>query len=91
MRVPWADRDWRRVVVYGLGLSGRAAAPVGQWAIVASGHGQATAPVVGDIAAVIELNRKAQVVVAGGAVFADVRRHTIDTPAPANLRCGFER
>ncbi len=26
MRVPWSDRDWRRVAVYGLGISGRAAA-----------------------------------------------------------------
>ena len=26
MRVPWSDREWRRVAVYGLGVSGRAAA-----------------------------------------------------------------
>ncbi len=25
MRVPWSDNDWRRVAVYGLGVSGRAA------------------------------------------------------------------
>ncbi len=25
MRVPWSDREWRRVAVYGLGVSGRAA------------------------------------------------------------------
>src|SRR3954453_5048213 len=25
MNVPWSERPWRRVVVYGLGLSGRAA------------------------------------------------------------------
>lgn len=26
MRVPWSDKEWRRVLVYGLGVSGRAAA-----------------------------------------------------------------
>ena len=65
--------------------------PVRQRAAIHGTDRQRGAPVVGEVLAVVEFDRDAEVVVRGQGVFGEVDGQLVHAPAPAEARAGHER